>query len=146
MISGMSTSAIYITCAATLTASIPDDKVLAVIELATSSAAAGSAKTTINTAQTAFRDTNLGRVAKSRALTRGVMAMADDLDTVISTRCVSSQDIRGGIIKVDTSRVARFITAAVSPDSCTSNTSGTIKFNTSIFNRTGGDDFWVHVE
>jgi hypothetical protein len=98
MISGMSTSDIYITGSANLTASIPDDKVLAVIELASSSAAAGSAKTTINSAQCAFKDTNLGRLAKLRTLTSGVMNMAADPGIPIFTRCVSSQDIRGGII------------------------------------------------
>ena len=112
---------------------IPEGKVLAVIELGSSPAAAsqGKATTKANLTQTvqsasAFAGTNLQRLAKSRALTNGVM-MAAEPGTAVSTRCVNSQDIRGGSIKVDLSRAARYITAAVSPEGCDSNTTTIVK-------------------
>ena len=111
---------------------IPEGKVLAVIELSSSPALASQAKTTAKasptqTAQSAFAGTNLQRLAKSRALGLGVMMMAADPSAPASTRCVGSQDIRGGSIKVDLSRAARYITAAVSPEGCDSNTTTIVK-------------------
>jgi hypothetical protein len=98
-------------------ANIPADKVLAVIELPGTSA--GQAKASINTAQSAFRDTNLGRLAKSRALTGGVMAMAAGVP--VSVLCANTQDIRGGSLVFDFNKVgASYLVAAVSPETCTS--------------------------
>jgi VCBS repeat-containing protein len=101
-------------------ANIPEGNVLAVIELPSSSAASGSAKTTINTAQSAVSDTNLGRVAKSRALTSGVMMAASAPTSIL---CANSQDIRGGYLLLDLEKSgARYFVASVAPESCTSNT------------------------
>jgi VCBS repeat-containing protein len=104
---------------------IPEGKVLAVIELP--GATAGFARAGINFEQSAFQDTNLRRVAKSKLPSGGVMAIAADVLVSVPVLCVNSQDIRAGRINVDLSRAARYITAAVPPEACTSSTTTSVK-------------------
>jgi Deoxyribonuclease NucA/NucB len=66
-------------------------------------------------------------LAQSKSLKNGVMMMAADTVPPESTRCASSQDIRGERFQVDLSRTARYVTVAASPENCTSNTTATIK-------------------
>ena len=106
---------------------VPEGKVLAVLEYLDSAtgklvkAGNNNNNSKATPLSLALQTTNLGRLATNQKNGAGTIMMAAAAGGAPNVLCADAQSTRGGSFIVDTNRAARYITAAVSPEQCTSN-------------------------